>query len=164
MEVDDLFQIGDKIVYPMNGAGVIEAIEEKEILGTTRQYCVIRIISKDMQVMLPMDQLQKSGIRYIVDKSTLDDILLEFQNGESDTSLSWKQRYTMNMEKMKNGNLQDSAEVVRDLLRRNKERALNASEKQMLDNARKMMISEVALVQNVSEHQATEYLQDTINH
>ncbi|HFK1553163.1 TPA: CarD family transcriptional regulator [Bacillus paranthracis] len=164
MEVDDLFQIGDKIVYPMNGAGVIEAIEEKEILGTTRQYCVIRIISKDMQVMLPMDQLQKSGIRYIVDKGTLDDILLEFQNGESDTSLSWKQRYTMNMEKMKNGNLQDSAEVVRDLLRCNKERALNASEKQMLDNARKMMISEVALVQNVSEHQATEYLQDTINH
>ena len=164
MEVDDLFQIGDKIVYPMNGAGVIEAIEEKEILGTTRQYCVIRIISKDMQIMLPMDQLQKSGIRYIVDKGTLDGILLEFQNGESDTSLSWKQRYTMNMEKMKNGNLQDSAEVVRDLLRRNKERALNASEKQMLDNARKMMISEVALVQNVSEHQATEFLQDTINH
>lgn len=164
MEVDDLFQIGDKIVYPMNGAGVIEAIEEKEILGTTRQYCVIRILSKDMQVMLPMDQLQKSGIRYIVDKGTLDGILLEFQNGESDTSLSWKQRYTMNMEKMKNGNLQDSAEVVRDLLRRNKERALNASEKQMLDNARKMMISEVALVQNVSEHQATEFLQDTINH
>lgn len=164
MEVDDLFQIGDKIVYPMHGAGIIEAIEEKEILGTTRQYCVIRIISKDMQVMLPMDQLQNSGIRYIVDKGTLDDILLEFQNGASDPSLSWKQRYTMNMEKMKNGNLQDSAEVVRDLLRRNKERALNASEKQMLDNARKMMISEVALVQNVSEHQATEFLQDTINH
>ncbi|MFZ7803858.1 CarD family transcriptional regulator [Bacillus thuringiensis] len=164
MEVDDLFQIGDKIVYPMHGAGIIEAIEEKEILGTSRQYCVIRITSKDMQVMLPMDQLKKSGIRYIVDRGTLDDILLEFQNGESDPSLSWKQRYTMNMEKMKNGNLQDSAEVVRDLLRRNKERALNASEKQMLDNARKMMISEVALVQNVTEHQATEFLQDTINH
>lgn len=164
MEVDDLFQIGDKIVYPMHGAGIIEAIEEKEILGTSRQYCVIRILSKDMQVMLPMDQLQKSGIRYIVDKGTLNDILLEFQNGESDPSLSWKQRYTMNMEKMKNGNLQDSAEVVRDLLRRNKERALNASEKQMLDNARKMMISEVALIQDVSEHQATEFLQETINH
>ncbi|EJQ36051.1 hypothetical protein IEC_03914 [Bacillus toyonensis] len=159
-----MFQIGDKIVYPMHGAGIIEAIEEKEILGTSRQYCVIRILSKDMQVMLPMDQLQKSGIRYIVDKGTLNDILLEFQNGESDPSLSWKQRYTMNMEKMKNGNLQDSAEVVRDLLRRNKERALNASEKQMLDNARKMMISEVALVQDVSEHQATEFLQETINH
>ena len=65
--------------------------------------------------------------------------------------------------KMKNGNLQDSAEVVRDLLHAIK-RTLNASEKQMLDNARKMMISEVALVQNVSEHQATEFLQDTINH
>ncbi|KFN02442.1 transcription factor YdeB [Bacillus clarus] len=159
-----MFQIGDKIVYPMQGAGIIEAIEEKEVLGTTRQYCVIRIISNDMQVMLPMDQIQKSGIRYIVDKDTLDDVLLEFQHGESDSSLSWKQRYTMNMEKMKNGNLQDSAEVVRDLLRRNKERALNASEKQMLDNARRMLISEVALVQDVSENQATEFLQDTINH
>ena len=69
----------------------------------------------------------------------------------------------MNMEKMKNGNLQDSAEVVRDLLRRNKE-SFKCERKQMLDNARKMMISEVALVQNVSEHQATEYLQDTMNH
>ena len=136
MEVDDLFQIGDKIVYPMNGAGVIEAIEEKEILGTTRQYCVIRIISKDMQVMLPMDQLQKSGIRYIVDKGTLDDILLEFQNGESDTSLSWKQRYTMNMEKMKTAIckiVQKLFEIYFAAIKR----ALNASEKQMLDNARK---------------------------
>lgn len=79
-----MFQIGDKIVYPMHGAGIIEAIEEKEILGTTRQYCVIRIISKDMQVMLPINQLQKSGIRYIVDKGTLDGILLEFHHGESD--------------------------------------------------------------------------------
>ena len=65
--------------------------------------------------------------------------------------------------KMKNGNLQDSAEVVRDLLRRNKE-SIKCERKQMLDNARKMMISEVALVQNVTEHQATEFLQDTINH
>ncbi|KEK24521.1 CarD family transcriptional regulator [Bacillus gaemokensis] len=164
MEVDDLFQIGDKIVYPMHGAGVIESIEDKEVLGKTRQYCVIHMIISDMQVMIPMDKVSDSGIRYVVDKDTLNGVLVEFQQGESDHSLSWKQRYTINMEKMKNGKLQDGAEVVRDLIRRNKERALNASEKQMLDNARRILISEVALVQDVSENQATDYLQDTINH
>ncbi|PFK46019.1 transcription factor YdeB [Bacillus cereus] len=164
MEVDDLFQIGDKIVYPMHGAGIIEAIEDKEVLGKTRQYCVIHMVISDMQVMIPMDKVANSGIRYIVDKNTLNDVLVGVHNGEADSSLSWKQRYTMNMEKMKNGDLSDGAEVVRDLIRRNKERALNASEKQMLDNARRILISEVALVQNVSENQATDFLQDTINH
>ncbi|WP_410984084.1 CarD family transcriptional regulator [Bacillus cereus] len=164
MEVDDLFQIGDKIVYPMHGAGIIEAIEDKEVLGKTRQYCVIHMVISDMQVMIPMDKVENSGIRYVVDKNTLNDVLVDIHNGEADSSLSWKQRYTMNMEKMKNGNLSDGAEVVRDLIRRNKERALNASEKQMLDNARRILISEVALVQNVSENQATDFLQDTINH
>ncbi|KYG39410.1 transcription factor YdeB [Bacillus gaemokensis] len=159
-----MFQIGDKIVYPMHGAGVIESIEDKEVLGKTRQYCVIHMIISDMQVMIPMDKVSDSGIRYVVDKDTLNGVLVEFQQGESDHSLSWKQRYTINMEKMKNGKLQDGAEVVRDLIRRNKERALNASEKQMLDNARRILISEVALVQDVSENQATDYLQDTINH
>ncbi|MBO1581290.1 MULTISPECIES: CarD family transcriptional regulator [Bacillus] len=164
MEVDDLFQIGDKIVYPMHGAGIIEAIEDKEVLGKTRQYCVIHMVISDMQVMIPMDKVENSGIRFVVDKNTLNDVLVDIHNGEADHSLSWKQRYTMNMEKMKNGNLLDGAEVVRDLIRRNKERALNASEKQMLDNARRILISEVALVQDVSENQATDFLQDTINH
>ncbi|HEK9100791.1 transcription factor YdeB [Bacillus pfraonensis] len=164
MEVDDLFQIGDKIVYPMHGAGIIEAIEDKEVLGKTRQYCVIHMVISDMQVMIPMDKVENSGIRYVVDKNTLNDVLVDIHNGEADHSLSWKQRYTMNMEKMKNGNLLDGAEVVRDLIRRNKERALNASEKQMLDNARRILISEVALVQDVSENQATDFLQNTISH
>ncbi|MDM5156879.1 CarD family transcriptional regulator [Bacillus sp. DX1.1] len=164
MEVDDLFQIGDKIVYPMHGAGVIEAIEDKEVLGKTRQYCVIKMLISDMQVMIPMDKVESSGIRCIVDKDTLENVLCVVHNGEPDHSLSWKQRYTLNMEKMKKGEIQEGAEVVRDLIHRNKERALNASEKQMLDNARKILISEVALVQDVSENQATDLLYDTMNH
>ncbi|WIY60692.1 CarD family transcriptional regulator [Bacillus arachidis] len=164
MEVDDLFQIGDKIVYPMHGAGIVEAIEDKEVLGQTRQYCVIHMVISDMQVMIPVDKVKSSGIRFVVDKDTLNDVLVDVHNGEPDHSLPWKQRYNINMEKMKNGNLLDGAEVVRDLIHRNKERALNASEKQMLDNARRILVSEVALVQDLSENQATDFLQDTINH
>ncbi|MGF9964218.1 CarD family transcriptional regulator [Bacillus rhizoplanae] len=158
MEVDYLFQIGDKIVYPMHGAGVIEGIEEKEILGEKQKYYVIRIPISNMEVMIPMKKMIQSRIRLIADKLTLENVLLIFQYGESDDSLSWKQRYTQNMEKMKTGEIQEGAEVVRDLIRRNKVRALNASEKQMLDNAQKILISELSLIKGITENQAIDLL------
>ena len=158
MEVDYLFQIGDKIVYPMHGAGVIEAIEEKEILGEKQKYYVIRIPISNMEVMIPMRKMIQSRIRLIADMLTLENVLLIFQYGESDNTLSWKQRYTQNMEKMKTGEIQEGAEVVRDLIRRNKVRALNTSEKQMLDNAQKILISELSLIKGITENQAIELL------
>ncbi|WP_230575371.1 CarD family transcriptional regulator [Bacillus rhizoplanae] len=158
MEVDYLFQIGDKIVYPMHGAGVIEAIEEKEILGEKQKYYVIRIPISNMEVMIPMKKMIQSRIRLIADMLTLENVLLIFQYGESDNSLSWKQRYTQNMEKMKTGEIQEGAEVVRDLIRRNKVRALNTSEKQMLDNAQKILISELSLIKGITENQAIDLL------
>ncbi|HDX9579988.1 transcription factor YdeB [Bacillus cytotoxicus] len=158
MEVDYLFQIGDKIVYPMHGAGVIEAIEEKEILGEIQKYYVIRIPISNMEVMIPMKKMIQSRIRLIADMLTLENVLLIFQYGESDHSLSWKQRYTQNMEKMKTGEILEGAEVVRDLIRRNKVRALNTSEKQMLDNAQKILISELSLIKGITENQAIDLL------
>ncbi|MEH7463917.1 CarD family transcriptional regulator [Bacillus thuringiensis] len=158
MEVDYLFQIGDKIVYPMHGAGVIEGIEEKEILGEKQKYFVIRIPISNLEVMIPMKKMIQSRIRLIADMLTLENVLLIFQYGESDNSLSWKQRYTQNMEKMKTGEIQEGAEVVRDLIRRNKVRALNTSEKQMLDNAQKILISELSLIKGITENQAIELL------
>ncbi|SFI37329.1 MULTISPECIES: CarD family transcriptional regulator [unclassified Bacillus (in: firmicutes)] len=158
MEVDYLFQIGDKIVYPMHGAGVIEGIEEKEILGEKQKYYVIRIPISNMEVMIPMKKMIQSRIRLIADMLTLENVLLIFQYGESDNSLSWKQRYTQNMEKMKRGEIQEGAEVVRDLIRRNKVRALNTSEKQMLDNAQKILISELSLIKGITENQAIDLL------
>ncbi|ENQ3078209.1 CarD family transcriptional regulator [Bacillus sp. WLY-B-L8] len=158
MEVDYLFQIGDKIVYPMHGAGIIEGIEEKEILGEKQKYFVIRIPISNMEVMIPMKKMIQSRIRLIADILTLENVLLIFQYGESDDSLSWKQRYTQNMEKMKTGEILEGAEVVRDLIRRNKVRALNTSEKQMLDNAQKILISELSLIKGITENQAIELL------
>jgi CarD family transcriptional regulator len=153
-----LFQIGDRIVYPMHGAGVIEGIEEKEVLGETKLYYVIRMPINNMQVMIPMGNIEKLRIRNISDLSTLENVLDVFYNGETDHSLSWKQRYTLNMEKMKSGDIMEGAEVVRDLSRLNKGKALNSSEKQMLDNARKFFISELGLVKGISQSEATDLL------
>ncbi len=162
MEVDILFNIGDNIVYPMHGAGVIEAIEEKEVLGESRQYYVIKMPINNMKIMIPMAKIGSSHIRMIVDKLVLDKVLDIFFHGESDRSLGWKERYKTNMEKMKSGKFQEGAEVVRDLMRINKEKTLNSSERQMLDNARKIFISELGLVKGITDIQAADLLNDQV--
>lgn len=153
-----MFNVGDYIVYPMQGAGVVEAIEEKEILGEKRKYYVIKIPSSKMQVMIPIGREKNSKIRLVSDQPTLDKVLHILQYGQTDTSLSMKERLKINTEKLKTGNFKDSAEVVRDLMRINHEKTLNQSEKQMLESARKIFIGELGYIKGISENQAMEWL------
>lgn len=153
-----MFQVGDYIVYPMQGAGVIEAIEEKEILGEKHKYYLIKMPISKMQVMIPIDKVKKSRIRLVADILTLENVMENFYHGQTDTTLSMKERYKINTEKLRTGNIQEGAEVVRDLMRINKNKALNASEKQMLESARKIFISEIGLVRGITENQAIDLL------
>lgn len=153
MEVDYLFQIGDNIVYPMQGAGIIKAIEEKEIAGKKQQYYVIKMSANNMEIMIPEGKILNSNIRPVTDITALIHIIDIFQHGESDRLLTWKQRYKMNTDKIKTGKMQEGAEVVRDLMRIQKEKALNASEKKMLDNAHEFLISELGLIEGITENQ-----------
>lgn len=153
-----MFHVGDSIVYPMQGAGVIEAIEEKEILGEKHRYYLIKMPIRDMQVMIPTDKVKKSRIRLVADKPTLEHVLDIFQYGQTDTTLSMKERYKINTEKLRTGNIQEGAEVVRDLMRLNKKKSLNSSEKQMLESARKIFISELSIIRGITENQAIDLL------
>ena len=153
-----MFHVGDSIVYPMQGAGVIEAIEEKEILGEKHRYYLIKMPIRDMQVMIPTDKVKKSRIRLVADIPTLEHVLDIFQYGQTDTTLSMKERYKINTEKLRTGNIQEGAEVVRDLMRLNKKKSLNSSEKQMLESARKIFISELSIIRGITENQAIDLL------
>ncbi|OTW94415.1 transcription factor YdeB [Bacillus thuringiensis serovar cameroun] len=153
MEVDYLFQIGDNIVYPMQGAGIIKAIEEKEIAGKKQQYYVIKMSANNMEIMIPEGKILNSNIRPVTDITALIHIIDIFQHGESDRLLTWKQRHKVNTDKIKTGKMQEGAEVVRDLMRIQKEKALNASEKKMLDNAHEFLISELGLIEGITENQ-----------
>ncbi|EJS65123.1 MULTISPECIES: CarD family transcriptional regulator [Bacillus] len=148
-----MFQIGDNIVYPMHGAGIIEAIEEKEFSGKKQQYYVIKMSISNMKVMIPMGKILSSSIRPVTDILALKHIIHIFQHGESDRLLTWKQRYKVNTDKIKTGEIQEGAEVVRDLMRMKKEKALNTSEKTMLDNAHEFLISELGLIKGITENQ-----------
>lgn len=153
MEVDYLFQIGDNIVYPMQGAGIIKAIEEKEIAGKKQQYYVIKMSANNMEIMIPEGKILNANIRPVTDIKALLHIIDIFLHGESDRLLTWKQRYKVNTDKIKTGKMQEGAEVVRDLMRIQKEKALNASEKKMLDNAHEFLISELGLIEGITENQ-----------
>lgn len=164
LEVDGLFQAGDKIMYPMHGAGIIQAIEEKEILGDKQCYYVINIPVGNLQVMIPVGKASDLGIRLIVDLMALDDILSNSTKEEVDPSLQWNQRYRIYMNKMKTGNIHDGAEVIRDLAYKSKNKTLNAAEKGVLNQARQILISELVLVKEISENQAANLLDQMISH
>ncbi|OUZ07521.1 transcription factor YdeB [Bacillus pumilus] len=153
MEADDMFQIGDNIVYPMHGAGIIEAIEEKEFSDEKQQYYVIKMSISHMKVMIPTRKISGSRIRPVTDILALNNVMNVFQHGKSDQLLTWKERHTINTNKIKTGDIQDGAEVVRDLMRMKKEKALNASEKKMLDEAHEFLLSELEVIEGITEKQ-----------
>ncbi len=158
-----MFQIGDKIFYPMHGGGIIEKIEEKEIFGQTQLYYVVNIPHRNMQVMLPFDKTEKLGMRPIVDPDKLDAVLSTFHDGETDTSMNDSQRQRMNLTKVKSGDICEELEVIRDLLRIKTKRKLGMADKNMLDNVRQILISEVVLVKDIPHDQASHLLDRMFN-
>jgi CarD family transcriptional regulator len=148
-----MFNIGDKIVYPMHGAGVIEAIEEKEILGEKRCYYVLRMPIGEMKVMVPISNVETIGIRKVIDEEEIGRVFNILQQEDSPMSSNWNRRYRNNMEKIKSGNIYELAEVVRNLAARDKEKGLSTGEKKMLDNARQILLSELVLAENKEEEE-----------
>ncbi|PTX58149.1 CarD family transcriptional regulator [Melghirimyces profundicolus] len=157
-----MFNVGDKVVYPMHGAGIIEAIEEKEILGESQKYYVMRMPVGDMKVMIPMAKVKNIGLREVVDEDTISEVIDRLANGSPDSSNNWNRRYRANLDKMKSGDIHDMADVVRCLMLREKEKGLSTGERKMLDNARQILISELVLAKEMEESQAFGLLDEII--
>lgn len=158
-----MFQIGDKIFYPVQGGGVIQTIEEKEVLGESHLYYTIEILNRNMRVMIPTDKTEKLGLRHVVDPQILDDVFATFHNGETETAVNDSQRDRNNMNKIKSGDIYEGAQVIRDLIRINKIKRLGTANKNLLDNAMQILISEVMLVKDISASQAANLLDQVIN-
>ena len=156
------FKIGDKVVYPMHGAGVIEAIEEREILGETRNYYVINIPTGDMQVLVPMDNVDNIGLREIIGATEAEMVLDKMRNYELEEGVNWNKRYRVNLDKIKTGDIYEVADVVRSLMLREDDKGLSAGERKMLESARQMLISELALASNLEEDAVFTLLADMV--
>lgn len=145
------FKIGDRIVYPLHGAGVIESIEEKEILGEKQKYYVMKMPMGDMKVMIPMNNVEGIGIREVIPELEVDKVIKVLYNDRTNMSQNWNKRYRENMDKIKSGNIFEVADVVRNLLHRDKEKGLSTGEKRMLNSAKQILVSELVLAKGLKQ-------------
>ncbi len=140
-----MFKMGDKILYPMHGAGVIEDIESKNVLGKDCQYYVVALPTKNMKVMIPVDRSEILHLRVIVDNSEIPSIFDNFDKEYCDEGLNWNKRYKNNLEKVKSGNIFELTDVIRELTQRDQLKGLSTGERKMLNDSRHLFVSEITM-------------------
>lgn len=158
-----MFNVGDKIVYPMHGAGTIDSIEEKEVLGEKKQYYIINMPG-EVKVMIPTDHAESMGVRNIIDANGANKVLSILEKDETQMSDNWNKRYRDNLDKMKTGDIYQVADVVRNLSFKQKERGtLSTGEKKMLNNAKLILVSELVLAEHSSKDEIEQLVDNKID-
>ena len=157
-----MFNVGDKIVYPMHGAGTIDAIEEKDILGQKQSYYILKMPG-EVKVMVPTAKAEEVGVRNIIDKESAEKVIGILEQDETAMDKNWNKRYRDNMEKMKSGDIYEVADVVRNLSFKQKEKGLYTGEKKMLNNAKQILVSELVLAEHATKDEVEKLVENKIN-
>lgn len=157
-----MFTVGEKVVYPMHGAGTIESIEKKEVLGETREYYILRIFHGNMKVMVPVDGSEQAGLRTIIDESEVSEVIKVLKGPSTPMDKNWNRRNRENMERLKTGNIHEVAAVVRNLTRVDSEKKLSMGERKLLTNAKQILSSELAFVENKDEEKISDMIDQAI--
>ena len=149
-----MYELGEKVVYPLHGVGVINSIEDKTVLGEKRSYYIIKLSISDMTVMIPTDKSEQLGLRQVVSSRDVSKALKLINSEITDMEEDWKARYQHNFEKIKSGSILNVAEVVRNLFHRNKIKELSIMEKKLYENAYRLLVDEIAYVKNLEKEDA----------
>ncbi|HHY95554.1 MAG TPA: CarD family transcriptional regulator [Firmicutes bacterium] len=153
-----MFKVGDKVVYPMHGAGVIEAIEEHEVLGQKQEYYIMRLPFGDMKVMIPVRSADQVGLRSVVSSERMDAVILSLHQPVPAATGNWNHRYRANLEKIKSSDIFEVAGVVQSLTYRDREKGLSTGERRMLEVAKQILVSEIVLSKGIGIEQASTLL------
>jgi CarD family transcriptional regulator len=157
-----MFNVGDEIVYPMHGAGTIDSIEEKNILGETQSYYILKMPG-GVKVMVPTAKAEQVGVREVIDKSSADKVFNILLKDETEMDKNWNKRYRDNMDRLKSGDIYEIADIVRNLSFKQKEKGLSTGEKKMLVNAKQILVSELVLAEKSNTEEIEERVDNNIN-
>ncbi|MBX3249149.1 MAG: CarD family transcriptional regulator [Myxococcales bacterium] len=156
------FKVGDKAVHPAHGVGEVTSIEKKTIAGNDKRFYILKIVDSGMTVMVPTDGVERLGLREVISKREAKKVLDELKKDEvAVTSQPWNRRYREYTEMLKSGSPIEVAKVLRDLSRLRGEKELSFGERRLLEQARNLIVTEVALAQQVNEDRIEKTL-DTI--
>ncbi len=146
------FKVGDKAVHPAHGVGEVTSIEKKEIAGTNKSFYILKILDTGMKVMVPTDAADRLGLRQVISRKDAKKVLDILKSDEvAVTSQPWNRRYREYMEMLKSGSPFEVAKVLRDLYRLKGDKELSFGERRLLDQARSLLITELALARKVKE-------------
>lgn len=144
-----MFCVGDKIVHPLHGAGVIESIVEERVGRESVQFYVFKMPVSGLTLKIPTENCDMIGIRPVMDAEQLEAVLAGIPALRADMTTNWNHRYRENMERIKSGDLLEVAGVIKALMQRDKLRGLSTGERKMLHNAKQILLSEIVLVEGV---------------
>ena len=159
---EELYSVGDYLVYPMHGVGQIQAISKQVILGKRKQVYVLEIASSKMRVMIPVENSKEIGIRPILKKKDVKKVLDLLKKDAVDTEDDWKIRYQNNMNKIKSGSIYSVAEVCRNLYKRAKDRELSLMERRLYESAYNLISSEISLSKEIDVEEAGNLISEVL--
>ena len=158
ISIDGSFHIGDKVVYPNHGVGIIEQISSRTIGASVEKFYLLKIKASSLKVMVPFHNVASVGLRRVVRNGEIQKILDFLTDGECENNADWKYRFKENSERMRTGSLLEVAAVLKGLLLLNTSKPLSFREKKMLERARYLLVSELAMAKNCEELQIEELL------
>ena len=157
------FQVGDKVIYPNHGLGVVQGIETKTILGTTCGFYHLRMVANDTTVLVPVDNVDGVGLRRAISDEEIERLFNLLGDGKIDSHQNWKGRFKDNSDRMRTGSIYDVVEVLKSLTFLARSKNLSFREKRMLDRAKFLVISEISEVMQTTaqaiEDRVTEALE-----
>jgi len=140
------FEVGDKVIYPNHGLGVVERIEDRTIMGTTCSFYSLRMADSDTIVLVPLDNVDGVGLRRAIGDTEVKKLFTLLGNGKIDSHQNWKGRFKDNSDKMRTGSIYDVVDVLKNLTFLSKSKNLSFREKRMLDRAKFLVVSEISEV------------------
>ncbi len=143
-----MFQIGDKVAYPMHGAGVIKCVTSEKILGEELKYYILEPCIGELEIKIPVAKIDNVGIRYIISENEADKVIEEFGSCKCIEMSNWNKRYRENLDKLKNGDIFEIAQITKTLIERDRKKSLSNYERKMLSNAKNILISELVMSKN----------------
>ncbi len=155
-------EVGETVVYPHHGAATIEEIKKRVIKGEERTYLKLNVSQGDLTIEVPAENVELVGVRDVIDEKGLDEVFDVLRAPITEEPTNWSRRYKSNQEKLASGDVIKVSEVVRDLWRRDQDKGLSAGEKRMLAKARQVLVSELALAEEIDEDAANVRLDDVL--
>ncbi len=156
------FKVGDNVVYPSQGAGVVEEKTTREVLGETQEYLKISFIRGDMDVLVPLRKGQEVGLRYTINSEEIPQLFESLSRADLSLPTQWPPRYRTEQEILAAGSAYELARLIGVLAKRDLEKGLAATEREVYESAKNMLASELAVVQEISLREAETQLNDVI--